>query len=284
MNPRHLLLLCAAFAACGRAPVAVTTTPPTVTTYEVKGVLQEVLADGSRAVIAHEKIAGYMDAMTMEFDVREAAEMAGFAPGDVLTFRLSVTDSHGWIGRLRKVGHTTPTPPAAPANTLPPGTPLPDCALTDARGQARRLSEFRGRALAFTFIFTRCPFPDYCPLMNRHLGAVQNALAADAATNWQLLSLSFDPDYDTPERLAKYAEQYRPDAAHWTFATGRAEDVRQLGADFGLAISDQGTALNHNLRTVVVDAAGRVQKVFTGNAWTADELIAEMRRAMIARP
>ncbi len=246
--------------------------------------LQEVIADGRKAVIAHETIAGSMGAMTMEFDAASPAELAGLAPGDVLAFRLSVAETRSWIDRVRKTGHTTPAPRGLAGDALPPGTPLPDCALIDSRGQTLHMSDFKGRALAFTFIFTRCPLPDYCPRMNRNLGAVQGALAKDEGANWHLLSLSFDPDYDTPERLAKYAEPYQPDPAHWTFATGRAEAVRKLGAAFGLAFSSTGVPLDHNLRTVVVDAAGRVQKVFIGNEWSPEELTAEMRRAMTAQP
>ena len=278
------LLLCAALLGCDRTTAPDVRTAPEVTTHEVKGVLQEVIADGRKAVIAHENIAGYMGAMTMEFDAENPADLSGFIPGDMLAFRLSVTETRSSIDHVRKVGHTAPTPRAPAGDALPPGTPLPDCQLTDSLGQTLRLSDFKGRALAFTFIFTRCPLPDYCPRMNRHLGAVQAALAGDPATNWHLLSLSFDPDYDTPERLAQYAEQYQPDPAHWTFATGSAEDVRKLGAAFGLAFSGTGALPDHNLRTVVVDVAGRVQKVFTGNEWKPDELIAEMRKAMTARP
>lgn len=278
------LLLCAAYIGCDRAPAPAILKAPVVTTYEVKGVLQEVLGDGRKAVITHENIPGYMAAMTMQFEAASAADLGGLAPGDVLAFRLSVMETHSSIDRVRKLGHTTPTPRVATGEGLPPGTPLPDCELLDSRGQTLQLSSFKGRALAFTFIFTRCPLPDYCPRMNLNLGAVQSALANDAAANWHLLSLSFDPDYDTPERLAKYAEPYQPDPAHWTFATGRADEVRALGTAFGLAFSGTGAALDHNLRTVVVDAAGRVQKVFTGNEWKAEELIAEMRKAMTAQP
>lgn len=269
-------------ASCKPASRPAVVGPPSVAIYEARGVLQEMREEGRRALIAHEAIEGYMDAMTMEFDTADAAEFRDLLPGDVITFRLSVTDDRGWIEHARKVGHTAPLPPPETLESLPPGSPLPDCAFTNSRGETQRLSDFKGRALAFTFIFTRCPFPDFCPLMNRNFMAAREALAAGTRTEWHLLSLSFDPDYDTPERLATYAAPYRPDPAHWTFATGRAEEIRGLGKAFGLAISSTGVSTDHNLRTVVVDAAGRVQKVFVGNAWKADELVSELRRAMDA--
>lgn len=287
MIPRPFAPLLLAAALCtGCRPTAPTAAlrPPATVRYEARGVLQKIDVAGRRAVVAHEAIPGYMEAMTMEFDVAAGAPLETLAPGDVIQFQLAVNDTHGWIESLNHTGHTAPAPVPVSAGGPPPGTPLPDCALTDARGQALRLRDFRGRALAFTFIFTRCPLPDYCPLMNRHLNAVQAALTTGEAANWQLLSLSFDPDYDTPARLAAYAAPYQPDPAHWTFATGRAAEVRALGTVFGLAFSNSGTPLEHNLRTVVVDAAGRVQRVFIGNAWTAAELTAEMQRAMTAQP
>ena len=114
---------------------------------------------------------------------------------------------------------------------------------------------------------------------------MQRALAQPGAdANWQLLSISFDPDYDTPARLAEYAMHFHPDAAHWTFATGARDDVFNLGGACGLSVAGESGRFNHNLRTVVVDAAGRVQRVFAGTEWTAAELTAEMQRAMTAKP
>ena len=121
--------------------------------------------------------------------------------------------------------------------------------------------------------------------MNNQLAAAQRDLsAANTDTNWHLLSISLDPEYDTPERLGEYSARYLPDAARWTFATGKSDDISQLEKAVGLAVSREGGQLNHNLRTVVVDAAGRVQRVFPGNEWSAAELVAEMKRAMTVKP
>jgi protein SCO1/2 len=268
-------------AACDRAPSSTKPSPPpTVTTYEVKGVLR--INKGSSAVIAHEAIPDYMDAMAMEFTAADPKSLAGFAPGDVLAFRLSVTDERSWIDQIRKTG-TAPIPSIAaePDSTPAPNTPLPDCALVDSRGQPFHLSDFRGQVVALTFIFTRCPLPDFCPRMNTQFAEVQRLLAADAATqNWHLLSITLDPDYDTPERLAEYAARYQPDFARWTFATGSREEIEKLGAAVGLQITRAGALPQHNLRTVVVDPAGRVQHVFNGNAWAPEQLATQIRSAM----
>ena len=282
------------FAACDReerSRIAPPAAPSRITTYEVRGVLQETSKDGRKAIIAHEEIPGYMEAMTMEFDVLNSALPGGLEPGDRMAFRLSVSETQSWIDQVRKLGGTTGPRPSVTTPATPNvastqvGMPLPDCALIDQRGRAFRLSDLKGKALAITFIFTRCPLPNFCPLMNRHFAEVQRALKDErASTDWHLLSVTFDPEYDTPERLAKYAEPYGPDTAHWTFATGELASIRQLGGAVGLAVSNNGGPLDHNLRTVVVDATGRVQKVFAGNEWTPRELVDEMKRAMAAQP
>ena len=268
---------------CHRAPLN-SSQPATddPKTYEVSGVLQRVAKDGSKAVIAHEAIGDYMPAMTMEFEAKEPLELTSLAPGDVLAFRLSVTDTHGWIDRVRKVGTAT-VEAVASREPLPTSVALPDSSLVNERGDALHLRDFRGKALAFTFFFTRCPYPDFCPRMNTQFADVQRVLAAGTEKNWQLLSISLDPGYDTPARLAEYATRYTPDAAHWMFVTGDAGEIRALGEAVGLAIKKDGERIDHNLRTVVVDAAGHVQKIFEGNAWTSAELTAEMQRAMAAQ-
>jgi protein SCO1/2 len=254
---------------------------PEVATYDVRGVLHEVRGEGRRAVIAHEEIPGYMEAMTMEFTAAEAADLAGLGRGDVLEFRLSVGERRSWIDRVRKTGRTEIAPasddPALPTvGRLPPDVPL-----LDERGRALRLGDFRGRALAITFIYTRCPLPDYCPLLAARFAEVQRALGA--SEGWHLLSISIDPEHDTPERLRAYSARLGADPARWSFSTGESAEIGKLAGFFGLATVRAGAEWNHNLRTAVLDGAGRVQRVLLGNQWTAEELTAELQRAMPGR-
>lgn len=263
-----------------------------VSAYEVKGVLKEIRAGGWKALIAHEDIPGYMEAMTMLLDVKATNELAGLQAGDAVTFRMLVTETDGWIDRVTKVGSAFPVAASVRSTVsdgiyeeLEPGSPLPDCVLTNQLGQQFRLGDFKGRALAFTFIFTRCPFPVYCPRMNQNFSTVQRELSKPGmGTNWQLLSISFDPEFDTPARLAKYAQQYRHDPAHWSFATGATDDIRKLGSGFSLAFWREGALFNHNVRTVVVDPLGRVYRMFPGNEWTPGELAEAMTKAMSIKP
>jgi len=261
-----------------------------VVRYRVKGVFMESRNDGNKAVIRHENIPGYMDAMTMPFNVKRPDELGALKSGDEIRFRLNVTDTEDWIDEIRRTGTIgfVVAPPPAPGSDvaeLEPGAAVPGCVLTNQSGKAFRLDEFKGQALAFTFFFSRCPLPTYCPRMNNNLGTVQTALQADAThTNWQLLSISFDPQFDTPAQLAGHAALYHADTNHWNFATGSPEVIRQLSGAFGLMVIPDGASFSHNLRTVVVDATGRVQKVFTDNEWAPGELANEMRNAMSHQP
>jgi protein SCO1/2 len=148
-----------------------------------------------------------------------------------------------------------------------------------------RLADFRGQAVGLTFIFTRCPLPDFCPRMLKNFSTAGKALAnAGAPTNWHFLTLTIDPQFDTPAVLKTHAERQRYDPAHWSFLTGAMIEIDALTEQVGLDIRRQSpTALpEHNLRTVVIDAEGRLRKVFVGNLWTSEELVDEMQKA--ARP
>ena len=259
-----------------------------VSHYTVRGAFLEARSAGRVAVIAHEPVPGYMDAMTMPFNVKNPQELEGLRQGDPIIFRLSVTDDDDWIDQIRKTkGHSARKVRSEPPNAspqLPVGALVPEFVLTNQSGGVLRNTDFKGQALALTFFFSRCPLPTFCPRMNNNFLAAQQALKSDRMrTNWQLLSISFDPGFDTPEHLADVALLQGADTNHWNFATGGAEEVRRLGGAFGLKFWRESGSFSHNLRTVVVDGAGRLQKVLNGNEWQPTELIAEMRKAMNAR-
>jgi protein SCO1/2 len=232
-----------------------------------------------------------MPAMTMPFDVRDTNELAGLEPGQAVEFRLSVADTEAWIDQIRRVSATSSnatgsnvagTPPttrlARDVEPLLPGDPLPEYVLTNQFGSRFSTRDFKGQALALTFLFTRCPYPTFCPKMAAEFQAAQQKLLAQpGVTNWQLLTVSFDPEYDKPAILKTYAEAHGYDPRHWTFATGALIDITALGEQFGLAFwRAPDLSISHNLRTAVVNPAGRVQQVFEGNTWTSDELVSAL--------
>lgn len=260
--------------------------------FQVKGIVQAIDPDGKSATIRHEAIPNYMGAMTMPFAVRDPGQVAGLKAGDQVAFRLNVTQSESWIDQLRKLAESSGPPPGASiriAKEVEPldiGDPLPEYRFTNETGKAISLSQFKGEALAITFIFTRCPLPDFCPRMSGNFAETQKSLlaASDAPSNWRLLTISFDPEFDTPPVLKGYARRYGADPRHWNFLTGGLVDITAIAEQFGQMFwRDQGS-LNHNLRTVVVDASGRVRKIFQGNTWTSPELAAELIAAARVAP
>jgi protein SCO1/2 len=257
----------------------------------VNGIVKEVKMTTSSVVVAHEAIDGYMEAMTMEFQAENVGDLANLHPGDAIAFRLNVADRRGWIDQVKLVKAAAEQPylvtnhsGADKAGTLRSGDLLTDCLLVDQDNRSFRLSDLRGYALAVTFIFTRCPYPDFCPRMAQNFRRVKEEFEEDPAVEkWKLLSVSIDPAYDTPDRLAAYAKALGAPSERWLFATGDPGEISSLSRAFGLNVMHDGKQLNHNLRTAVVDADGRLQKVFIGNAWSPAELAAELRRAMAGR-
>jgi protein SCO1/2 len=229
-----------------------------------------------------------MDAMTMDFPVKETNELKGIIAGDKITFRMLVTEDDGWIDQIKREGSASPAAispvlddEAGAVPFLQTGDIVPDLSLTNQLGQEFKLSDYRGQAVALTFIFTKCPFPLFCPLMNKNFSEAQKILSQNPnAANWQLLSISFDPKNDTPGTLASYASRYQYDPAHWTFATGPEERIRRLGASFGLFFTDKNGTIEHNLRTVVIDPSGRISRLYPNNDWKAKELAEAMTQAM----
>lgn len=264
--------------------------------YFVKGIIEETPEPGGKIVrIRHEEIPGYMEAMTMPFDVKDPKELEGVKAGDKVLFRLLVTEDDGWIDRLSVLKSAEGVVPKAPSarlvrnvEPLNVGDLLPDYPLTNQFGKPFRTSDFKGQALALTFIFTRCPFPDFCPRMSKHMAEAHRLLSAQvgAPTNWHLLSLSFDVEFDTPETLRRYAQIHSGEAKNWTYATGALIEIDDITERFGLYFTrEQGTFnFNHNLRTVVIDPHGRIHAIFIGNDWKPEELARKIIEAAEAPP
>ncbi len=273
-------LLALALGLAGCRPATPTTVGPGTASHAARGVIREFPTDGQSVVIRHEEIPGYMPKMTMTLTVRDTNELAGLREGDEVTFRLHVTDDNHWIDELAKTGQTNapaehPKPIRPLRADLRPGDLLPDFELLDEQGRTVRLADFRGKALAFTFIFTRCPLPEFCPRMTKHFARTRNELLTrtNAPANWQLLSLSFDPDFDSPAVLTRYAKSARgvnPD--RWLFGVLGTNVLARLAPQVDLMLNREGGSISHNLRTAVVDPKGRIHRQFDGNDWTPEEL------------
>jgi len=260
--------------------------------FRVRGVLKNIRADGQAAVIDHEAIPGYMEAMIMPFQVKDTNLLAGLRAGDEIDFRLSVTTEKSWIDRIERTGHTEPAVPAVESNATkdqfvqPARHPLRDFPFTNELNQVTHLSDFEGRAVGITFFFTRCPIPDYCPRLTKNFESASRKLAAmpGAPTNWHFLSVTIDPEFDTPKVLQAYGKRYNYDPKRWSFLTGPEKELRALAEQSGVTSGREGNLLNHNFRTLIIDATGRLQLSFPTGGDLSDAIVSEMIKAANAKP
>ena len=253
--------------------------------FTAKGTVMELKPDARTVVIQHEAISNYMAAMTMPFKAPDSVDLDGLQRGDEITFHLNVTDSASWVDHIVKIG-SVPLPSAAAAQppekpAVFPHDPLLDYPFTNELGQAVRLTDFHGHALAVTFFYTRCPLPDYCPRLSKNFEQACEKLRAQAGgpTNWHFLSITFDPEFDTPDRLKIYAESYQYDPHHWNFVTGPADKIAELTRRSGVTYESDTGIYNHNFRTLIIDANGHLQNVFPTSGDLSDEIVAEMIKA-----
>ncbi len=226
--------------------------------------------------VSHEAIPGFMDAMAMRFAVRDRDRLAEVHPGDRISFRLRVRPSATWIDRLRLLS-------AAPADaglTLTPakptlvklGQPMPDFTLVDQHARPVSLSALRGRVVVVTFIYSRCPLPDYCPRVVANLGSVRDRFRERLGGDLTLLTVSFDPRYDTPEVLRAYAGHFNADVPGWHFLTGEPDAIARVCDAFGIEYwPDQGL-ITHTLQTAVIDREGKLAAATEGKDFSGRQL------------
>ena len=280
-GPRALFSVCLALLvnACG--------TPSDQRVYTLQGQVLAVTPKHDEATIKHEEIKGLMPAMTMPYKVKEAKLLDDIAPGDLIHATLVVVSNDAYLTQVKKVGQAPlEQPPAAtPAASsgpelLKPGEAVPDALFVDQDGKKLGFRVFKGSTLVVTFIYTRCPLPSFCPLMDQHFATIQTKLKDDPELeNIHLVSISFDPITDTPPVLKKHARTLKADPRRWTFLTGTRDDIDQFAARLGVSISrtsDSPLDITHTLRTAVVDADGKLVKLYTGNEWTPEQVLTDL--------
>ena len=267
------------------ASAAAACSSPAPREYQLTGQILGLKPEAREVLVKHDEIEGFMAAMTMPYKVKDLALLEGRQPGDLITATLLVSESEGVLSSIIKTG-SAPLDQPPPAETVTPievliaGEPLPEALLVDQTGTARAFSSFRGHRLALTFIYTTCPMPDFCPLMDRNFAAVQNLIEkSPAMSDVRLLSITIDPARDTPPILAAHAARLKADPVVWSFLTGDEAELSRFAAQFGLAVvrnGDDPSDIAHTLRTAVIDAEGRLSKTHTGNSWTPAELFADL--------
>ena len=262
--------------------------------YPLKGKVISVDREKKRAMIEHDEIEGFMEAMTMDFPIKADWVWDDLKPGSEIRAEL-VMDSSApdpyWLENLGIIAAALPGQELPPTeNTAQVGKEVPDFTLTNQDGKKISLKNFQGKALAITFIYARCPLPEYCIKMSTNFSDLAIQLNADPERKdkIRLLSISFDPENDTPEKLRSYGLGYlgkgaKPDFEVWQLAVGGDKEVRRIADFFGLRYevdpSDK-TQINHSLRTAVISPDGKVAKIISGNSWTPADLLRDLEATL----
>jgi protein SCO1 len=255
--------------------------------YSLQG---RVLGKSERAneiIIKHNDIPGLMPAMTMVYPVRDTKGFEEVQPGDLINADLVVNGNNSyWLERLAVRDKTS----RGLISSLPPhellrGEQVPDLPFTNQDGKALRLGEFRGKAVLITFIYTRCPFPTFCPLISNEFAEIHKELAKTQGDfeKTHLISITLDPEYDTPSILRKYGLSYLDNDPtgfeHWDFVSTNPGDLRKLATAFGLEFLEQDNQISHSLETVLLSSDGTVSQSWLGNNWKTSEVISALRQA-----
>jgi protein SCO1 len=278
----------------GCQPAANISNSSTAKRYPFVGKVVSVDKNAKKAKIDHQEIPGYMSAMTMDFPIHEDWVWNDLTPGSEIHAELVVDNAAKDPYWLENIGIVAAADPSKPVPTddrfAQIGKPVPDFTLTNQDGKKFSINDYRGKALAITFIYARCPLPDYCIRMSKNFSDLAIALNKDAELKdkIRLLSISFDPENDTPGKLRSYGIGYMgnpnpPDFTVWQLAVGSDAEVRKIGDFFGLDYKideNNKTQINHNLRTAVISPEGKVTKMFAGNEWTPAQLLNELKASM----
>lgn len=281
LAPLLILLSSLAFVSCK-------TTQPAQTgkRYELKGTVVSVDKAHSSATIDHEEIKDFMDAMTMDYTLKETWPLDVMKPGDQIQATLVVADGSSWLEDVviaQKIGPQGT--PQANSSSLPKvGDAIPDFRLINQDGKPIQLSQYRGRALLLTFIYTRCPLPQYCTLMTNNFAVLDGELRKDAKLFKQshLLSVSFDSKYDSPKVLRSYGaahtgEYDKETFAHWEFVTGDEKEVKRMAEFFGFTYVPDKDQFVHSLQTALIAPDGKLVKLYTGNEWKPSDVLSDIR-------
>lgn len=288
--PSRFLLLVLSFAAIGCGP------RDGAERYPLKGKVEALDILDRELTVAHEEIPGFMPAMTMPFKMPEdhsflarfrGMRLERLRRGDVITATLVVKANESWIENVNVVRYEPPPDMPLPvAKEARVGESVVDVLLEDQDGKPLRLSDYRGRTLALTFIYTRCPLPEFCPRMMKNFQDLETLIEADPdlRKTARLLSISFDVEFDRPEVLQAFGSAFVKDRgqgpfARWKLATGAKEAIDRLGRFFGLVFFKEDGQFAHTLVTVVIGPDGKLAKELSGNDWTPDEALAAMRDA-----
>lgn len=255
--------------------------------YDLKGKVLTIEKDKHLVTVAHEEVKGYMPAMTMPFTLRDDWAFEVLTSGDQITATLVVDGTDFWLEDIVITQESADPNAPGPSGIVEAkvGAEVPDYGLLNQSAQPIHLAQYRGKTLLLTFIYTRCPIPDYCTLMSQNFAQIEAELVKqpELYQKTHLLSISIDPEYDTPAVLRSYGAahtgKYTDEKfSHWEFATGTKDQVKGVAQFFGLRYYADQDQIIHGLRTAIINSEGKVAKVYRDNSWKPEEVLAELRK------
>jgi protein SCO1 len=263
--------------------------------FTARGVVEQLSENQQRIKINHEDIPGFMQAMTMEFEVKDKTILAGVQPGEEINFTIERTPESFYVVKITREGEsqTIESPPLEDGSTVAeePGVPAEeskvefapfpatDFTLTDQDGRPFTLSSLGGKVVVMDFIFTDCPGP--CPILSLKFSRLQERLGERLGKEVMLLSVTIDPRRDTPEVLKAYAQRYQANLDGWKFLTGSTRNILLVAAAYGADYqAGSEEVIDHRLLTCVIDRNGVVVREFSGANHTVEDLLGEVQKLL----
>jgi len=279
-------------------PTAPSTPSAAAQTYSVRG--KVVSTDATHVTLDHDPVPGFMDAMTMPYQLADPTVVSELHPGDLIKATIvihkdSSGEQHTDLDHIVVLAQGRPDyKPAVQYHVPTPGDPVPDFELLNQDNRTLHLAQFRGQVLLVTFIYTRCPLPDFCPRMTRNFAEINKALSADPKlyAETHLLSISFDPAFDTPAVLHTYGASYigtgsaldaHANFIHWDFAVTPAKELPAVTQFFNVGVTPgDSKTLTHSLSTLIIDRNGKVAAWYPSNDWQPADLLAKVKQIVAA--
>lgn len=266
------------------------TADPNVQVYHLRGKVVSSDAASGTVMIDGEAIPGYMEAMTMPYQLKDPNVLSELHPGDTITADVLVSKTSQQtvlLDHVVVVSQAKPDYKPADVYHVPaPGDEVPDFTLRNQDGREIRFHQFRGEDLLITFIYTQCPMPNFCPLMSRNFAQINRDLEADPAlyARTHLLSVSFDPQRDTPRQLRAYGATYLGGSSpaafkHWDFAVPSQSELKKMDLYFDVGVTyGPHDAISHTLSTTLIGPDGKVAQYYPGNEWTPAQVESDLKR------
>jgi protein SCO1/2 len=284
-HPLLIILICGVFlfaVACGNS------NEPVEQRYHLQGKVISIDKQNQEIEVDHKEIPGFMGAMSMPYPVKTPFVLNQVSPGDQITADVVLSGGKYWLENVvvvKKADPNAPPPPGSPpqVHEPQPGDVVPNFMLLNQDGKQIHLADFRGESVLLTFIYTRCPLADYCPAMSTRFSVIEEALQKNkqALGKTHLLSISFDPEHDSPKALHDYGSGFLQGAGdkdfrHWEFAVAPESNLKDVAAFFGLAyMPDQGQ-FTHSMSTAIISPNGKIYKWYGGIEWQTSDVMKDL--------